>query len=127
MIGFGLIAKYIAIASIAGTLWYGINEVKNWHQAQLDAAVVSTQLEMVRQQNEIVRKTEENLKRESTVILGAFQSALEIERKNSRELAKKLTIEHDLDRILQQKPGLILPKVNEATAEYYNRLELITQ
>ena len=127
MINIGEATKWIAIASIMGSMWGGIAYVKTWHQEQLDKAVVTTQLEMVRQQNEIVNKTEEKLKKESTVILGAFQKALEIERNNSRQLVKKLTIEHDLDRILQQKPGLILPRVNAGTAEYYEQLELITQ
>jgi len=38
-----------------------------------------------------------------------------------------LLVEHDLDRLLQRKPGLILPRVNKGTEDYFKALEAATQ
>ena len=51
----------------------------------------------------------------------------EVERDKVSNLQRQLLIDHDLDRLLQRKPGLILPRVNRGTEEVLKELEEITQ
>ena len=72
--------------------------------------------DILKEQEEINRVAKEELK---TVIIE--------QNKEIKDLERKLQIEHDLDRLLQAKPGLILNIVQKGTNEKLQDLEEITQ
>lgn len=127
MFPFGTVVKWVAIAGIVSTLAYGVNQLREYHLDQIDAAVNTVKIEMALEQNEIVRVKETELREESLKEKSKIEAELRIERAKVTNLQRMLLVDHDLDRLLQRKPGLILPRVNKGTEAYFKELEEITQ
>lgn len=127
MIPIGGIVKWVAILSVVTLIGAGLNKVYEYHLDQIDAAVVAQQLESALAQNEAVRLREEELRNISRKDRELIEVELQVERSKVNDLQRMLLIDHDLDRLLQRKPGLILPRVNKGTEEFYKTLEEVTQ
>jgi hypothetical protein len=127
MIPIGGIVKWIAIVSILGIIASGIKKGYEYHLDQIDAAVNAEKLESALAQNEAVRIREEELRVTSRKDRELIEVELDIERNKVNDLQRMLLIDHDLDRLLQSKPGLILIRVNKGTEQYFKTLEEVTQ
>lgn len=127
MFPIGTIVKWVAIAGIVSTMAYGLNRVYEYHLDQIDAAVNTVKVEMALEQNELINTREKELRQESALEKERIEVELRVERAKVTDLKRMLQIDHDLDRLLQRKPGLILPIVNKGTAKYFKELEEITQ
>lgn len=123
----GTIVKWVIIGGIISTLAYGLNRVYEYHLDQIDAAVNTVKVEMALEQNELINTREKELRQESAEEKERIEVELKVERAKVTDLKRMLLIDHDLDRLLQRKPGLILPIVNKGTAKYFKELEEITQ
>lgn len=122
--------KYWKIAALGAVVlgaWYGFNQLKDWHEAQIREAIILTQLQENAKLQIAVDAREKKLQEASALERAALQEQIEIEKKRVNNLQRMLLIDHDLDRLLQRKPGLILPRVNEGTAEVLQELEALTQ
>jgi hypothetical protein len=127
MIPIGTIIKWSVIGLIATALIAGVKKGYDYHLDQIDKAVLTAQMKASIEKASAVdareREVRDELAREKAII----EERLDLERGKVQDLRKMLLIEHDLDRLLQEKPGLILPRVNRGTEEVLKELEEITQ
>jgi hypothetical protein len=127
MIGIGAIAKWAAIAAIVTTIGFGLKMVRDYHLDQINAAVVAAETKLIQEQNVAQQDRERRLREESRVQKAVIEEELRRERAKVSDLQRMLLIDHDLDRLLQRKPDLILTRVNKGTEEYFKNLEEATQ
>ena len=125
--GIGSAIKWIAIAGIVASIGYGLNRIYEYHLDQIDTAINTVKIEMAIEQNELIHTREKELREISAKDKKRIEIELRVERAKVTDLRRMLLIDHDLDRLLQRKPGLILPRVNKGTEDYFKRLEEITQ
>ena len=125
--------KIIPILKIAGiflsisVLGYAGYKFIQFHNNAVEQAVQFALLEENAKQQRKQQIVIEQLKTVAEEDRLVLEQQILIERNKTRELEKMLLIEHDLDRLLQQKPGLILSRVNNGTAEYFKNLEEASQ
>lgn len=127
MLGIGTIVKWTAIAGIVASIGFGIRAGYNYHLDQIDAAVNTVTLELALEQTEAVRVREKELRTKSIAEKKILEAEIKVERAKVSDLRRMLLIDHDLDRLLQRKPGLILTRVNKGTKAYNKALEDATQ
>lgn len=127
MIGIGSMVKWGAIAMIVVAIGTGIKKGYEYHLDQIDAAVVTVRLELAVEKQKAVEEREVVLKAINKKDREEIEAVLAVERNRVVDLRRQLLIDHDLDRLLQRKPGLILNIVNEGTEEVLLELEELTQ
>lgn len=127
MIPIGSIVKWVAIAGIVSSILYAGNRIYEYHLDQIDNAVNTAKLETAVRLQEAVTIRDKALREQSREELELIEKELIIERAKVTDLRRMLLIDHDLDRLLQRKPGLILTRVNKGTEEVLKELEEITQ
>jgi hypothetical protein len=98
-----------------------------YHLDQIDFAVNAAKTSLVLEQNALQKEREESLRAESIREKKVIETALKVERAKVTDLQRMLLINHDLDKLLQAKPGLILTRVNAGTEAYFKELEEATQ
>jgi 5-bromo-4-chloroindolyl phosphate hydrolysis protein len=116
----------IAVLISAGLTILGITAF-NWHTRILNDAVTAATNVIALEQQIKSDEREKELLEIAKEDLEVVERQLRVEKQKVVKLEKQLLIEHDLDKLLQQKPGLILSRVNEGTAKYFQELEEITQ
>lgn len=119
--------KIFAILAIISSIGYGIKWTYDKHLQAIDNAVNQVKLEAALAEADAVRRVTTQLKAEQEAERVAMQAELDRARARSDDFRRMLTIDHDLDRLLQRKPGLILPRVNEGTEEVLKELEELTR
>lgn len=119
--------KIFAILAIISSIGYGIKWTYDKHLDAIDNAVNQVKLEAALAEADAVRKVTAQLRVEQEAERMAMQEELDRARASSDKFRRMLTIDHDLDRLLQRKPGLILPRVNEGTEEVLKELEELTR
>lgn len=127
MIGIGTAVKWGTIALVAGMLATGVNAVRNYHLDQIDEAVISSKRDMAIASATRLRDREEELRSVSREDKLLIEMDLAQERAKVTDLRRMLLVEHDLDRLLQSKPDMVLKIVNTGTVEYFQELEEVTQ
>jgi len=127
MFSIGSAIKWVAIAAmVAGVLAAG-RGIYNYHLDQIQQAKDDTRTEIVLQQTLIRENFERDLKEQSEIDKEIIKEELKQVRAKSQKLERMLLIDHDLDRLLQRKPGLIVTRVNDGTEAYFKALEEATQ
>jgi hypothetical protein len=119
--------KIFAILAIISSIGYGIKWTYDKHLDAIDNAVNQVKLEAALAEADAVREATSQLRIEQEAERMAMQEELDRARASSDKFRRMLTIDHDLDRLLQRKPGLILPRVNEGTEEVLKELEELTR
>lgn len=127
MIPVGTIIKWVVIGSIFAGLTFGAKSIYNYHLNEINEAVQQTQVRIVLEQEQLRKEFEKELLEKSRLEKENIQKELKFERKKVTDLQRMLLIDHDLDRLLQRKPGLILTRVNSGTEEVLKELEELTQ
>lgn len=127
MIPVGTIVKWSVIGMIVVALGVGAKTAYNYHLDEINKAIEQTQTRIVLEQEQARKAFEQELREESKLEKEKIQKELDLERKKVTDLQRMLLIDHDLDRLLQRKPGLILTRVNEGTEEVLKELEELTQ
>ena len=127
MIGIGSMVKWGAILAIVSMLTLGVKRGYEYHLDQIDQAVVSAQREIAIASAKTITAREKELRTLSREDKEVIEQELKIERAKVTDLQRMLLVDHDLDRLLQRKPGLILPRVNKGTEDYFKSLEEATQ
>ena len=119
--------KIFAILAIISSVGYGVKWVYDKHLDAIDDAIYQAKLEATVTEQILVRQATEELREQHEIEKLALQVEIDQARATSDNLRRMLTIEHDLDRLLQRKPGLILPRVNQGTEEVLTELEELTR
>ena len=127
MFDIGGIVKWAAIAGIVTAIGWGIKSGYEYHLDQIDMAINTAKLEFAAEKQRAVDEREKLLREELKIERAIIEAELKIERARVTDLRRMLLIDHDLDRLLQRKPGLILPRVNQGTEEVLLELENLTQ
>ena len=127
MIGFGSIAKWLAILAIVGIVATGIKKGYDYHINEIQEAVNTAKLEFAVTRQEAVNRAQDIMKEQSALEKERIDAVLKIERNKVKDLERQLLIDHDLDRLLQRKPVLVLNIVNKGTEEVLKELEDATQ
>jgi hypothetical protein len=127
MIGIGPAIKWFAILTIVAAIGTGIKKGYDYHLNQIDAAVNTAKLEFAIQKQEALNVREAELRELAKADRDAIEIELNKERAKVDGLRRMLLIDHDLDRLLQRKPGLILPRVNKGTEDILLELEELTK
>lgn len=127
MIGIGTAVKWIAIASIITAIGVGINKGYEYHLEQINKAVNTAKLEFAIEKQEALNAREAKLRAIAEADRIIIEEELDRERAKTDNLRRMLLIDHDLDRLLQRKPGLILPRVNNGTEAVLQELEELTK
>lgn len=123
----GNYGKWILIAAAFAAVSIAVNKVVNYHFDQIEFAVNAAKVDLIMEQNEIQQEIREELKQQSREEKEKIEIKLKVERIKVSNLQRMLLVDHDLDKLLQKKPGLILTRVNKGTEEYYKALEELTQ
>lgn len=119
--------KLFAVLAIISALGYGVKWTYDKHLDAVDTAVNVALLEAAQERQVIVNNVTETFRKQNEQDREEFQRKLNESRREVSDLRRMLLIEHDLDRLLQEKPGLILPRVNNGTEEVLKELEELTQ
>jgi len=127
MIGIGSMVKWGIALAIVGMLAAGVKWGVEYHFDQIDIAVANNARELALASATRLTAREKELRNISTEDRKLVEKELRVERAKVTDLQRMLLIDHDLDRLLQRKPGLILPRVNKGTEDYYKALEEATQ
>ena len=123
----GFLIKWAPKLGTALFIGYGIYAVYSYHLDKIEEAKNSTRLIIAAQAQDALYVREAELREESRLEKERIQVELDRAQKEVDNLRRMLLIEHDLDRLLQEKPGLILPRVNEGTEKVLKELEEITR
>jgi len=127
MIPIGSIAKWVIALAIISMLAAGIKKGVDYHFDQIDIAVANNARELAIASATRLTEREKELRARSAEDKDLIEQELKVERAKVTDLQRMLLVDHDLDRLLQQKPGLILPRVNKGTEAYFKALEEATQ
>jgi hypothetical protein len=119
--------KWVAILTIISILSFGVKWIYNKHLDTIDDAVNKALLIEAQERAEIVRNVTNTLRQQNEEEKKILEGQLAQSRAKVSDLQRMLLIDHDLDRLLQEKPGLILPRVNRGTEEAIKTLEELTQ
>ena len=118
--------KVFVTAGIAVALWYVANYTLTWYDNQLKNAFKQGQSEIIYDQNEETIQDYELQLDIQEMEKAELQERLVDSYKEVEVLKKQLLVDHDLDKLLQAKPGLTLKSVNEGTNEVFAELEAIS-
>jgi len=127
MIGIGTAVKWGAIIILVGAIGAGIKAGYNYHLDEIDEAVNTAALEFAVDKQAALDAREDELRELAQADREEIEQKLVAERARVNDLQRMLLIDHDLDRLLQRKPGLILPRVNKGTEAVLLELEELTQ
>jgi uncharacterized protein HemX len=119
--------KAAAVAAIAVAIGYGAIYVRGMYKEALKSAEEKGRQEVVLEQRELSARIIEEETQENEVAKKELRRIIATKNREIQDLERKLQIEHDLDRLLQAKPGLILKIVQEGTNNRMTELEEITQ
>jgi hypothetical protein len=119
--------KWFAILSIVTTIGFGVKWIYNKHLDAIDNAVNTAKLVEAQERQTIVNTITKTLQKQNEETKKELEAELAQSRAKVSDLQRMLLIEHDLDRLLQEKPGLILPRVNRGTENVLKELEELTQ
>ena len=121
------IVKWASIAIVAALITYGVRSLYEFHNNEITRAVNTAKLKWANEEQADIDKATKDLKEQSTAERNKLQNELDIERGKVTKLQRELLIEHDLDRLLQAKPNLILSRVNDGTEKVLSELGDATQ
>jgi hypothetical protein len=110
---------------LAGISASGVFVLK-WYNNKLTVAYNLGQDEVINTQNTEILLDYEIQIEDHIQEKAALQTKLNTTYIELDKLKKQLLIEHDLDRLLQRKPVLILNRVNAGTVGVYTELEELT-
>ena len=119
--------KWFAILAIVSSVGYGIKWMYDKHLDAIDDAVNTALLVEAQERATIIRNVTDTLREQNNQEKERLEGQLAVSRAKVSDLQRMLLIDHDLDRLLQEKPGLILPRVNKGTEEAIKDLEELTQ
>lgn len=119
--------KWFAILAIVSSVGYGIKWIYDKHLDAVDNAVNTALLVEAQERATIIRNVTDTLREQNNQEKERLEGQLAVSRAKVSDLQRMLLIDHDLDRLLQEKPGLILPRVNKGTEEAIKDLEELTQ
>lgn len=127
MFDFAAASKWIAILAIISVIGYGVKWTYNKHEEAIVNAVNVAKLEAEQERITLVNEITKELKMQNEMDKAVLEAELVKTRAKVSNLQKMLLIDHDLDRLLQEKPGLILPRVNEGTRQAIENLGELTK
>ena len=119
--------KWFAILAVVSAVGYGIKWTYDKHLDAIDNAVNTALLVEAQERAKIIRDVTDTLREQNNQDKERLEEELATSRAKVSDLQRMLLIDHDLDRLLQKKPGLILPRVNRGTEEAIKDLEELTQ
>lgn len=119
--------KWFAILAIISSIGFGVKWVYNKHLDAVNSAVNTALLVEAQERATIIRNVTDTLREQNNQDKERLEQELATSRAKVSDLQRMLLIDHDLDRLLQEKPGLILPRVNKGTEEAIKDLEELTQ
>ena len=127
MFQIGSAVKWIVIAGILSSILYGLNWVYDYHLDAIQTAINDTKLEFANQQKEVKEVVVEKLIDLSEEERSKLEAEAEAGREEVEKLRRMLKEEHNLRKLLQSKPDLIISRINDGTAKYYAELEEATK
>ena len=119
----GKFFKIIIVIALFAAIAAGMTYMAKWHNDKLkEATQAGIDSVVIEQNEEIIRSFEQQLEQQ---IMEKAELNARLKQSWNRigELEKQLLIEHDLDRLLQAKPGLILDRVNKGTGAVFDEVE----
>ena len=119
--------KIFGVIAIISSLGYGVKWTYDKHLEAIDNAINQVRLETAIQEQRLVEEITRELELQIEAERLLMQAELSKTRATSDNLRRMLSIDHDLDRLLQRKPGLVLPRVNKGTEEVLRDLEELTR
>ena len=119
--------KFIISAVLIAGISYGGFKLFNYHVDTVNAAAEAARVEVIKEQLEFRQEREAEIRAASQIEIEKLEAQIKNQSDKVKKLERQLLIDHDLDRLLQSKPGLILTRVNNGTELYYEELKEITQ
>lgn len=125
MVNFLTLIKSKTTWLVLGTLFAAVAVifVLNWHDNQVDEAYKRGRQEVINvAKDEAVRSYAEQFEENKNEQV-ALDEKVRIQQRKVRDLEKRLLIDHDISKLLQAKPQLILNVINRGTEEALILLE----
>lgn len=112
----------LALLIVSGLVTYTIS----WYDEKINEAFEAGKKDVVSAQNEFSAEQYKRQLEDNKIKINNLNNTIKKQKEKSNKLEKMLLIDHDLDRLLQAKPNLILTRVNKGTREAIDNLESIT-
>jgi len=125
---FGKISwKAVAILGILGGLSFMGYRAYTYHLEQLEDARVAERQAVILEQTQLMQAREGVLLEQANIEKLKVEIIVAEQKVQVKKLERMLLVEHDLNRLLQAKPGLILKRVNAGTEAAMKELAEATQ
>jgi hypothetical protein len=116
----------LAIA-LAGGIVFVYLQAKHWYSEAITTAVEQGRQEVLATQARLLNEAESRGREENIQELMKLRKELLASKNEVTTLRRKLQVDHELDALLQAKPGLVLKAVQNGTNEVLLEFEEITQ
>jgi hypothetical protein len=116
----------LAIA-LAGGIVFVYLQAKHWYSESIAAAVEQGRQEVLATQARLLNEAERRGREENIQELVELRKELLASKNEVTTLRRKLQVDHELDALLQAKPGLVLKAVQNGTNEVLFEFEEITR
>lgn len=129
-LGGSLFSKYrvaILVISLISIMSVGAIKVVNLHNSVVATAVKSAKESLILEQSIYVEEVETQLKYVAEEDRKKLIGTILAERKKISKLEKTLLLDHDIERLLQAKPDMMIKIINNNIDDYYTRLEELTK
>lgn len=102
-------------------------QAKHWFSESINTAVEQGRQEVLAAQQRLINEAVLAEREQNNQELGNLRKELQSTESEVNALRKKLQVDHELDALLQAKPGLVLKAVQNGTNEVLQDFEEITQ
>lgn len=116
----------ILTALIAGGAFL-YSQAKHRYDSAIEAAVEQGRQEVMLRQERAINEAVREERQENELEKERLRRELRSRNQEVNDLRRKLQVEHELDALLQAKPGLVLKAVQNGTNKVLTEFEEITQ
>lgn len=121
----GYIKAGLVVALLAGAVFVFL-QAKHWYTESLATAVEQGRQEVLATQSRLINEIEQRERAANKEEVQVLERELNNTKGEVSALRRKLQVDHELDALLQAKPGLVLRAVQNGTNEVLSEFEEIT-
>lgn len=114
------------VIALAGAVVFVYFQAKHWYSESIAAAVEQGRQEVMATQARLLNEAERRGREANTQEVENLREELSSSKSEVTSLRRKLQVDHELDALLQAKPGLVLKAVQKGTNEVLQDFEDVT-
>lgn len=112
---------------LAGGIVFAYFQAKHWYSESMASAVEQGRQEVLATQQRLINEAVLEERAINNEELLKLRKEMQVSKSEVNDLRRKLQVDHELDALLQAKPGLVLRAVQNGTNEVLKDFEEVTQ